>query len=52
LSTVAWRRGELGYVLLGKAPVQVLMDVGSRIARGHTNSLYGRTVSSPAGNDA
>jgi anti-sigma factor RsiW len=52
LSTVAWRHGELGYVLLGKAPAQVLMDLGSRIANGQTNSLYGRIGSSPAGNAA
>ena len=52
LSTVAWRHGELGYVLLGKAPAEVLMDLGSRIAKGQTNSLYGRTGSSPAGDAA
>jgi anti-sigma factor RsiW len=52
LITVAWRQGELGYVLLGKAPAQALMDLGSRIAKGQTNSLYGRTGTSPAGNDA
>jgi anti-sigma factor RsiW len=49
LTTVAWRHGEFGYVLLGKAPAQALMDLGSRIAKGRTNSLYGRTSSSPAG---
>ena len=52
LSTVAWRHGELGYVLLGKAPAQALMELGNRIAKGQTNSLYGRTGSSPAGNAA
>ena len=52
LITVAWRHGELGYVLLGKAPAQALMDLGSRIAKGQTNSLYGRTGTSPAGNAA
>jgi len=52
LSTVAWRQGELGYLLLGKAPAQALMDLGSRIARGHANSLYGRAARSPAGNAA
>jgi anti-sigma factor RsiW len=52
LITVAWRHGELGYVLLGKAPAQALMDLGSRIAKGQTNSLYGRTGSAPAGNAA
>jgi len=52
LSTVAWRHGELGYVLLGKAPAQALMDLGSRIARGQTNSLYSRTGTSPPGNAA
>jgi len=50
LSTVAWRHGELGYVLLGKAPAQALMDLGSRIARGQTNNLYGRTGSAPGSN--
>ena len=52
LSTVAWRHGELGYVLLGKAPAQALMDLGSRIARGQTNSLYSRTGTSLPGNAA
>jgi anti-sigma factor RsiW len=52
LSTVAWRHGELGYVLLGKASTQALMDLGSRIAKGQTNNLYGRAGSSPAGNAA
>jgi anti-sigma factor RsiW len=52
LSTVSWRHGELGYVLLGKAPAQALMDLGRRIAKGPTDSLYGRTGSSPAGNAA
>jgi anti-sigma factor RsiW len=55
LSTVAWRDGELGYVLLGKAPAQALMDLGSRIAKGQTNSLYGapaaRQPATPHKND-
>jgi hypothetical protein len=52
LSTVAWRHGELGYVLLGRGSAQALMDLGRQIATGQTNSLYGRAGSSPAGNAA
>jgi hypothetical protein len=42
LSTVAWRHGELGYVLLGKGSEQAMMDLGRHIASGQTNNLYGR----------
>jgi hypothetical protein len=52
LSTVAWRHGDLGYVLLGKGSGQALMDLGRHIASGHTNALYGRTGSSPVRNAA
>jgi anti-sigma factor RsiW len=47
LSAVAWRQANLGYVLLGKGSSQALMDLGRQIATGHTNSLYGRSASSP-----
>jgi anti-sigma factor RsiW len=52
LSTVAWRRNHLGYLLLGRAPTQGLMDLGRRIARGDTPSLYGRTDNSGKAPDA
>ena len=42
LSTVSWRRGNLGYVLLGKAPPQSLLELARRLANGETGSLYGR----------
>jgi anti-sigma factor RsiW len=42
LSTVVWRQGNLGYVLLGRAPSQALMDLGHRLATGETRSLFGR----------
>jgi len=41
LGTVAWRQGNLGYVLLGRAPTQTLMDLGRRIAASQTGNLYG-----------
>jgi anti-sigma factor RsiW len=41
LGTVAWRRGNLGYVLLGRASTEELMDLGRRIAASETASLYG-----------
>jgi anti-sigma factor RsiW len=41
LGTVAWRQGNLGYVLLGRASTQALMDLGRRIATSQTSSLYG-----------
>ena len=52
LSTVAWRHGELGYVLLGKGSAQALMDLGRHIVTGQTNRLYGGTGSSPVSNPA
>ena len=48
LSTVAWRHGELGYVLLGKAPAHALMELGRHIATGQVSRLYGRAGRSPA----
>jgi anti-sigma factor RsiW len=42
LSAIAWRQGKLGYVLLGRASAQALLDVAQRIAIGATTSLYGR----------
>jgi anti-sigma factor RsiW len=42
LSTVTWRRGNLGYVLLGKAPAQAMLELAQRLASGGTGSLYGR----------
>lgn len=50
LSTVAWRRGELGFVLLGKGSAQALMELGRQISTGQTHSLYGRTDTSPTRN--
>jgi len=41
LQTVAWRQGNVGYVLLGRGSEQALMDLGRRIAAGETGSLYG-----------
>jgi anti-sigma factor RsiW len=42
LSTVTWRRGNLGYVLLGKAPVQSMLELAQRLTNSETGSLYGR----------
>lgn len=41
LGTVAWRHGNLGYVLLGRASTEALMDLGQRIATSQTGDLYG-----------
>jgi len=49
LSTVAWRHGDLGYVLVGKGSAQALLDLGRHIASGQANRLYGGTGSSPVG---
>jgi anti-sigma factor RsiW len=43
LNTVSWRRGNLGYVLLGRGSPQELMDLGHRLASGDTPTLFGRT---------
>ena len=42
LSTVSWRRGKVGYLLLGKAPAQSMLELARRLANGDTGSLYGR----------
>jgi hypothetical protein len=42
LNTVSWRRGNLAYVLLGKAPQQSLLALAQCLAGGETGSLYGR----------
>lgn len=42
LSTVAWRRGNLGYVVLGKVPAQELLNLAQRLASDETGSLYGQ----------
>jgi anti-sigma factor RsiW len=41
LSTVAWRRGSLGYVLLGRASVQSMLELARQLASGELGSLYG-----------
>jgi anti-sigma factor RsiW len=43
LNSVAWRRDNLGYVVLGKVPARTLLDLGRRIASGSANRLYGRS---------
>jgi anti-sigma factor RsiW len=43
LSTVSWRRGKVGYLLLGKAPAQSMLELARRLANGETGSLYGRS---------
>ena len=52
LSTVAWRRDHLGYVLLGKSSPQALIELGRRLANGETHNLYGRSASSAREADA
>jgi anti-sigma factor RsiW len=41
LGSVAWRQGNLGYVLLGRASTEALLDLGQRIATSQTGTLYG-----------
>lgn len=48
LNSVAWRRDNLGYVVLGKASAPALLDLGRQIASGHTSRLYGRSDTAPA----
>lgn len=50
MRTVAWRRGNVGYVLLGRDSTQALMELSRRIASGDTSSLYGRSGGSLAPN--
>jgi anti-sigma factor RsiW len=52
MGTVAWRRGSVGYVLLGRGSTQALMELGRRIASGDTSSLYGRSGGSRPPNAA
>jgi hypothetical protein len=40
---VTWRRGNLGYVLLGKASTQSMLELAQRLASRETGSLYGRS---------
>jgi anti-sigma factor RsiW len=47
MQTVAWRQGNLGYVLVGRDSAKALMDLGRHIANGQASSLYGRTGSLP-----
>jgi anti-sigma factor RsiW len=42
LSTVSWRRGNLGYLLLGKAAAQSMLELARHVASGETGHLYGR----------
>jgi anti-sigma factor RsiW len=42
MNAVAWRRGNVGYVLLGRESAQELMDLGRQIASGNQSRLYGR----------
>jgi anti-sigma factor RsiW len=47
MSSVAWRRNSLGYVVLSKASARTLLDLGRRIASGDTSRLYGRSSTPP-----
>ncbi|HKD55709.1 MAG TPA: hypothetical protein VKB72_15960 [Steroidobacteraceae bacterium] len=42
LTGVAWRRNNLGYVLLGRASAATLLDLGREVASDHTGNLYGQ----------
>ncbi len=44
MQTVAWRRGNLGYVLLGRGSQIDLSRLGHRIASGEAAPLYSRRV--------
>lgn len=48
MSGVAWRQGNLGYVLLSNGPPRALLDLGRSIASGNTSPLYGRSGTSSA----
>jgi anti-sigma factor RsiW len=41
MNVVVWRRGHLGYALLGKETQSELIALGRRVADGDTTSLYG-----------
>jgi anti-sigma factor RsiW len=47
MSGVAWRRDNLGYVVLGRTPAQALLALGNRIASGGTDRLHGRNSPPP-----
>jgi len=47
MSSVAWRRNNLGFVVLSKGPARALLDLGRRIASGDTSRLYGRSNTPP-----
>jgi len=47
MNTVAWRHGNLGYVLLGRGSAQELLDLGRQIASGNRSSLYGHGGRTP-----
>ncbi len=47
MRSVAWRRDNLGYVVLGKGTARTLLELGRRIANGDTGRLYGRSSTSP-----
>jgi anti-sigma factor RsiW len=47
MSSVAWRRDNLGYVVLSKGPARTLLELGRRIASGDTRRLYGRSNTPP-----
>jgi anti-sigma factor RsiW len=47
MSSVAWRRDHLGYVVLGRSPTQALLALGRLIATGGAGRLYGRNNPPP-----
>lgn len=49
LTTVAWRRDNLGYVMLGRSSPQSLLELAQRVASAKTASLYGRVVDDATG---
>ena len=44
MNTVIWHHDMLGYVLLGRVPTQVLLDLEHRIASGNSGRLYSRSA--------
>jgi anti-sigma factor RsiW len=47
MSSVAWRRDNLAYVVLSKGQAQTLLELGRRIASGDISRLYGRSSTPP-----
>lgn len=47
MTSVAWHRNNLGYVVLSKGPARTLLDLGRRIASGDAKRLYGRSSTPP-----